>query len=802
MITKEQLEALTTMIRLGDGHEDQERVVAAALRRLLIHGQRGVVLADEVGFGKTYEALAITAHLCAHARQDGESFERVLVLCKPALVRKWQEETSGTHSGRGFPQYLSEDHPARELFESVRCVDSRAAARELRENGTRAQRVDGRLQVPPGLYVVNEKLLSEERRQASTLLRQVWRAQWDLVIVDEAHHYARGNLPARIFAPDGDLRNYFQEALQFDRVLALTATPFELTPQQLVDLLALVRVESKHLELIESRLKDFVRELNRFFELRGRSSTDPLRAQQVVRLQELRDGNPDSGDFESLGLQCLLRRFLIRNVNSDNERRYFVTSRCTTGFEQIHFDKLGEDLQQQLQRLSLIPFEDEHALFYLELREVIQDVTDRARNEMQSGTFISTDLRQGLSSYPQVAASKLMQRDLESVVRLRALVDEWNRSGKLHPKVAALVEVICTIAKSEIQKLRVAGGARISKVLIFNKLTSHTAPQLREVLSPLLEQSFENYLSELLNRAGISRRSLADTVRKAVDRQLAAAEREFKENAAFAPFRLVPVAFTNEEFVRHRGRSLVHVFRYPLRRRAVQTLALIDVCREASVREEETVEAWVEREVTGATINTIRDVIRRDLAISADDEGPYMRGLERAERELVIELETVKSVGIVGRYDGKNIREREGHRRNFNRRHNPFVLLVGAVGEEGIDLQEQCRYVIHYDLEWNPARMEQREGRVDRMGWGRRDEGYIDVRFLLLKGTYEERIFHTVMQRDQWFQILIGSKRRELGQLPEDAEEDVRQDEITDDGSMGALTEVEKARVMLDLRPE
>jgi hypothetical protein len=59
-------------------------------------------------------------------------------------------------------------------------------------------------------------------------------------------------------------------------------------------------------------------------------------------------------------------------------------------------------------------------------------------------------------------------------------------------------------------------------------------------------------------------------------------------------------------------------------------------------------------------------------------------------------------------------------------------------------------------------------GRVDRVGWGRADEGFIDVRFMLLKGTYEERIFHAVMQRDQWFQVLIGAKRKELGQIDGD----------------------------------
>ena len=67
------------------------------------------------------------------------------------------------------------------------------------------------------------------------------RTRWDVVVVDEAHHYAHGNRPVRLFAPDGDLRNYDQNALEFDKILALTATPFELVPHELVNLLALGR---------------------------------------------------------------------------------------------------------------------------------------------------------------------------------------------------------------------------------------------------------------------------------------------------------------------------------------------------------------------------------------------------------------------------------------------------------------------------------------------------------------------------------------------------------------------------------
>jgi hypothetical protein len=291
-------------------------------------------------------------------------------------------------------------------------------------------------------------------------------------------------------------------------------------------------------------------------------------------------------------------------------------------------------------------------------------------------------------------------------------------------------------------------------------------------------------------------------VRQAVDQQLDSAERALKSDPAVAAWRHVPDGFAHEDFARHGGRSLLHVFREPLRRRAVQPLALIDLIRSSPELDDARIGAWVDREVTGRAVRTVRAVIDRYLDDTPHDDEPRETLLDHAEQDLLVELEESKAIALVGRFDGDNSRDREAHRRNFNRRHNPFVLLVGQVGEEGIDLQEQCRYVIHYDLEWNPARMEQREGRVDRMGWGRASEGFIDVRFLLLNGTYEERIFHTVMQRDQWFQILIGSKKKELGLLPEEAEQEVDQDRIADDGSAGALTDAEKTRVMLDLRPE
>jgi superfamily II DNA/RNA helicase len=44
------------------------------------------------------------------------------------------------------------------------------------------------------------------------------------------------------------------------------------------------------------------------------------------------------------------------------------------------------------------------------------------------------------------------------------------------------------------------------------------------------------------------------------------------------------------------------------------------------------------------------------------------------------------------------------------------ILFATDAPSEGIDLQNWCHLLIHYEIPWNPARLEQRNGRVDRHG--------------------------------------------------------------------------------------
>src|SRR5207253_6190725 len=58
------------------------------------------------------------------------------------------------------------------------------------------------------------------------------------------------------------------------------------------------------------------------------------------------------------------------------------------------------------------------------------------------------------------------------------------------------------------------------------------------------------------------------------------------------------------------------------------------------------------------------------------------------------------------------------------------VLVATDCLSEGINLQEHFDAVVHYDLPWNPNRLEQREGRVDRFG-----QAKPEVRTVLLQGA-------------------------------------------------------------------
>lgn len=72
---------------------------------------------------------------------------------------------------------------------------------------------------------------------------------------------------------------------------------------------------------------------------------------------------------------------------------------------------------------------------------------------------------------------------------------------------------------------------------------------------------------------------------------------------------------------------------------------------------------------------------------------------------------------LVRLYGGMNDVERDAVKHAFNDpRSNARILLATDAAGEGLNLQRSARYMLHWDIPWNPARMEQRNGRLDRHG--------------------------------------------------------------------------------------
>lgn len=106
---------------------------------------------------------------------------------------------------------------------------------------------------------------------------------------------------------------------------------------------------------------------------------------------------------------------------------------------------------------------------------------------------------------------------------------------------------------------------------------------------------------------------------------------------------------------------------------------------------------------------------------------------------------------------------RERLREAFNTPLYPMVLIANEVMQEGLDLHKHCRRVIHHDLTWNPAQIEQRIGRIDRLGSltnRLRKEGQdakLDVFYPVIHGTIDDRLYRTVKTREKWLEFLLGA---------------------------------------------
>lgn len=103
--------------------------------------------------------------------------------------------------------------------------------------------------------------------------------------------------------------------------------------------------------------------------------------------------------------------------------------------------------------------------------------------------------------------------------------------------------------------------------------------------------------------------------------------------------------------------------------------------------------------------------------------------------------------------------DRETASSRFNDGSVRFLVSTEAAGE-GIDLQENCHTLIHVDLPWNPMRLHQRVGRLNRYGQTKK----VEVMTLRNPSTVESRIWDKLNTK-------IDSIMRSLGEVMDEPED-------------------------------
>ena len=101
--------------------------------------------------------------------------------------------------------------------------------------------------------------------------------------------------------------------------------------------------------------------------------------------------------------------------------------------------------------------------------------------------------------------------------------------------------------------------------------------------------------------------------------------------------------------------------------------------------------------------------------------------------------------------------EREEIKRAFNadpKKHPVRILIATDAAREGLNLQTHCWNLFHFDVPWNPSRMEQRNGRIDRK-LQPKDEVF--CHYFVYKQRIEDRILKVLVRKTETIKLELGS---------------------------------------------
>ena len=183
----------------------------------------------------------------------------------------------------------------------------------------------------------------------------------------------------------------------------------------------------------------------------------------------------------------------------------------------------------------------------------------------------------------------------------------------------------------------------------------------------------------------------------------------------------------------------------------------------------------------------LRAVLKRHLNDNPDEKivlFAYFRPTLRYLKERL----TKDGISCIVLMGGANI-DKDEIINTFATKDGLSVLLSSEVASEGVDLQFS-KVLVNYDLPWNPMKIEQRIGRIDRLG---QKSSRITIWNLFYEDTIDSRIYERLYERLDIFQKALGGLEAILGDEIRKLTADLLTAKLTPQQELARIRQTEQA---------
>nr|WP_015063331.1 DISARM system SNF2-like helicase DrmD [Paracoccus marcusii]AFQ90330.1 hypothetical protein [Paracoccus marcusii] len=350
-----------------------------------------------------------------------------------------------------------------------------------------------------------------------------------------------------------------------------------------------------------------------------------------------------------------------------------------------------------------------------------------------------------------------------SFATLLEILDPQRFTRGIPVEPADLAPVMIRRLKEDLRQLGESFPKRTVEAITIDNLPA-TAPELR--LAKMLQDYWEEFGAEVGNRLllGILQQRLFSSL-TAFARSLRAHRRSLSKSATTEAERHGDGA-ENERlqdddlFVEASTRASLHM---PV---GISPLARVDamlaLCDAVAAQPDARIAhllRWIDTEMLDGQDWRHRRLIvftewedTRRWLVAALKSGLAARGVDDSKRLAVFTGQT-------------GLDERDRIKRAFNA---PFedepvrILVCTDAAREGINLQTRCHDLIHFDLPWNPSRLEQRNGRIDRK---LQPNPTVTCRYFIYAQRAEDRVLDALVRKTERIREELGS----TGQVIQDA---------------------------------